>query len=63
MNLPKQLKAWRGVKGEGRMARGKFSQADAADRLGVPVKTYIDWEQGRRVPRGLALSALLERIK
>jgi DNA-binding transcriptional regulator YiaG len=63
MNLSKRLKAWRGVKGKGRSARGEFSQAEAARRLGVPPKTYLDWEQARRVPRGFALQALLERIK
>jgi DNA-binding transcriptional regulator YiaG len=48
------LKNWR--RGTG------LSQRDAALKLGVPKKTLQDWEQGRRTPRGLALSALLDRI-
>lgn len=63
MNVSKQLRAWRGVKGKGNATRGNFSQEEAAERLGIPVGTYRDWEQGRSAPRGIALSALLERIK
>jgi len=62
MNLSKKLKEWRGVKGSGRKARGEFSQVAAAARLGVPARTYTDWEQGRRTPRGIALQTILERI-
>ncbi len=62
MTIAQILKRWRGVKGEGRTARGKFSQAQAAERIGVPLKTYTDWEQGRREPRGLSRQALLGKV-
>ena len=61
MNIPKKLKDWRGVTKTRR--RGEFSQAAAAARLGVNVRTYQQWEQGRRAPRGLALAALVGRMK
>jgi putative transcriptional regulator len=54
MNLKKQLKDWRRSK--------KLSQSEAAETLGVSVRTLQEWEQGRRTPRGLALTSLLERI-
>jgi len=61
MNIPKMLKRWRGVsKGK---PRGEFSQAEGSGRLGVNLRTYQQWECGRRAPRGLALSALVEMIK
>ncbi|MDE7454029.1 MAG: helix-turn-helix domain-containing protein, partial [Clostridia bacterium] len=28
----------------------KLSQKQVADKLGVPVSTYANWEQGRRMP-------------
>jgi DNA-binding transcriptional regulator YiaG len=61
MNLPKQLKAWRGVSKT--KPRGEFSQAEASAKLGVSIRTYQEWEQGRMTPRGIALQALLERIE
>jgi len=33
-----------------RAARGKRSQAEAAEVLGVPKKTFIQWERSRRTP-------------
>lgn len=64
--LAKKLRAWRGVPEDAAPgdhgARGEFSQAEAAEHLGVPLKTYLNWEQGRRSPRGLALAAVLEKI-
>jgi transcriptional regulator with XRE-family HTH domain len=56
-----QLKAWRRVD-DANDGRGDFTQSDAAARLGVPLKTYIDWEQGRHGPRGLALATVAQRI-
>jgi DNA-binding transcriptional regulator YiaG len=53
--LGKQLKEWRGKK--------KLTQAAAATRLGVSLRTFQEWEQGRMAPRGFALSALMERIE
>lgn len=57
---PETLKSWR--------ARLGFTQASAAEALGVPVGTYRDWEQGRwaeTLPRYLALAcaALARKIK
>jgi len=43
--------------------RGEFGQAEASAKLGVNLRTYQQWESGRRAPRGLALAALAERIK
>jgi DNA-binding transcriptional regulator YiaG len=43
--------------------RGKRSQSAAARKLGVPVKTFQNWEQGVRIPRGLALEALRKKIR
>ena len=62
MKISAQLKAWRNVN-DSNNGRGDFTQHEAADFLGVPVKTYIDWEQGRRGPVGIALQAVEERIK
>jgi DNA-binding XRE family transcriptional regulator len=55
MNLSAQLRAWRKRRDE--------TQVEAAASLGVPTKTYIDYEQGRRTPRGLALTTILAVIK
>lgn len=49
-----RLKTWRHQRG--------FSQRDAAQVLGVPKRTLQDWEQGRRRPRGLSLTALCEKL-
>jgi len=54
VNVPKQLKAWR--------KKLRLTQPAAATELGVSVRTYQEWEQGRMAPRGIALQALLERI-
>ena len=40
--LSKNLKALR--------TENKLSQKQIADKLGVPVSTYANWEQGRRMP-------------
>jgi DNA-binding transcriptional regulator YiaG len=64
VTLSAQLKKWRGVSGKGKGLRGdNFTQEEAAGRLGVPLATYKDWEQGRKSPRGLALEVVLGRIK
>jgi putative transcriptional regulator len=39
-----------------------LTQADFAARLGVPVETVRNWEQGKRMPRGPA-RALLKLIE
>lgn len=64
-DIAEQLRAWRGVDGAAgdHGARGEFSQAEAAKKLGVPLKTYLNWEQGRRAPRGLALQTIVALIE
>jgi DNA-binding transcriptional regulator YiaG len=54
-NLSKTLKAWR--------ARKKLTLEAAARALAVSRRSYEKWEYGQRIPRGMALTALLERIK
>ena len=61
MDLAKQLKAWRGVTGRGRKARGEMSQTEAAKRLGVPLRTYQKWEQGETQPADFALKFVLQK--
>lgn len=48
MSFASQLKAW----------RGERAQPEAAAALGVPPRTYQNWEQGHREPRGLARAAV-----
>src|SRR5713226_6310198 len=49
------LKAWRSTH--------KLSQSQAAERLGVPLKTLQNWEIARTKPQGFAESALLKMIR
>jgi putative transcriptional regulator len=39
-------------------ARTKLTQAEFAARIGVPVETVRNWEQGKRTPRGPARALL-----
>ena len=39
-------------------ARTKLTQAQFAARIGVPIETVRNWEQGKRSPRGPARSLL-----
>ncbi len=39
--------------------RLKLSQADFAQRFGIPQRTVQEWEQGRRRPEGAARTLLL----
>jgi transcriptional regulator with XRE-family HTH domain len=55
MNVSTALKAWRKARG--------LVQSRAAAALGVPPKTYVDWEQGRHAPRGFALQALTQKLE
>jgi DNA-binding transcriptional regulator YiaG len=48
------LKSWR--------ARNGLSQSEAAERLGVPLKTLQNWEIARTKPQGFAEAALLKII-
>jgi hypothetical protein len=61
MKISAELRAWRNVD-LALNSRGDFTQQEAADFLGVPLKTYIDWEQGRRGPVGIALRVVQKRI-
>jgi DNA-binding transcriptional regulator YiaG len=50
------FKAWREVMG--------MTQVEAAEHLGVPsVRTLQNWEIGRTMPTGLALSMVLKVIR
>lgn len=42
LDLAAQAKAWRGARG--------LTQVDAAERLGIPVRTWQHLEQGRGFP-------------
>jgi putative transcriptional regulator len=39
-------------------ARPKLTQAEFASRIGVPIETVRNWEQGKRSPRGPARALL-----
>lgn len=39
-----------------------FTQEMAAAELGIPAKTFHQWVQGRRTPRGLTLEMLKQKI-
>src|SRR5262245_27002063 len=39
-------------------ARTKLTQAEFAARIGVPIETVRNWEQGKRSPRGPARALL-----
>jgi DNA-binding transcriptional regulator YiaG len=60
MDVSVKLKAWRGADALG---RGAFTQVEAAEFLGVPFRTYQDWELGRSCPTGMGLASLLETIR
>ncbi|HRO00998.1 MAG TPA: helix-turn-helix domain-containing protein [Nitrobacter sp.] len=38
--------------------RARLTQVEFAQRLGVPVETIRNWEQGKRIPRGPARALL-----
>ena len=38
--------------------RAQLTQLEFASRLGVPVETIRNWEQGKRMPRGPARALL-----
>ena len=46
------------VYARGVRARTKLTQAEFAARIGVPVETVRNWEQGKRTPRGPARALL-----
>jgi putative transcriptional regulator len=46
------------VYAKGIRARAKLTQAEFAARIGVPIETVRNWEQGKRTPRGPARALL-----
>jgi putative transcriptional regulator len=46
------------VYARGVRARTKLTQAEIAARIGVPIETVRNWEQGKRSPRGPARALL-----
>ena len=42
--------------------RRRFTQEEAAAKLGVSVRTLQNWEIARNMPRGFGLAALLKVI-
>lgn len=55
MKIIETLKAWRSARG--------LTQATGAAKLGVPVGTLRDWEQGRRTPKPATWETILRRMK
>lgn len=53
--MKRKLRDWR--------RRWQLTQLQAAAALGVPLKTFRNWEQGQRTPRGLALDALTLKLQ
>ena len=52
--LPQLLRRWR--------RRYGLTQAGAAEILGVSKRAVENWEQGRAIPRSLALEALTSKL-
>ena len=58
--LPAILKQWRAIAGkDGR----PLKMAKAARRLGIPYRTWQDWEYGKHQPRGVAKRLLLAMLQ
>ncbi len=55
VSLTERLYQWR--------KKNDFSQSEAALKLQVSTRTFQEWEQGRAVPRHLALEAVNALIK
>jgi DNA-binding transcriptional regulator YiaG len=54
MELSEQLETWR--------KRLGMTQREAAGYLGVSVRTFENWSQGRCSPKGFALKSLVEKM-
>lgn len=50
----KMIQRWR--------AKNGFTQQDAADHLGISIRTLQNWEIARNMPNGYGLKALLAEI-
>jgi DNA-binding transcriptional regulator YiaG len=59
---PRRHQAFSALVLEWRTAR-KLTQAKAAALLGVPLRTFQDWEYARRAPQGLALELITAKLK
>lgn len=40
-----------------------WTQADAAERLGVPLRTFQNWEQGRALPNQFTQDVIESKLK
>lgn len=58
--MPKKLKPF---SARIKSARGKRTQQQAADTIGVSIKTYVNWEQGRNTPDAFKQRALLDALR
>lgn len=65
MKAGKAARATRVEPTEASIARTKLglSQSEFADLLGVSVRTFQDWEQGRRSPTGAAKTLLRVAVR
>ena len=44
-------------------AKNGFTQQDAADHLGISIRTLQNWEIARNMPNGYGFKALLAELK
>ena len=54
-HLARMLQEWRSTK--------DFSQRDAADALGISIKSLQNWEQERSMPQGIGLAILVKMLQ
>lgn len=52
------------LKNKLKAAREKLglTQKQFAEKIGVPYRTLVSWENDQRTPRGFALTALMEKL-
>jgi len=44
-------------------AKAKLTQKQAAELLGVPFRTYQDWEYGKRTPPDYVMQSITDKLK
>ena len=54
-HFARMFQEWREGKG--------FSQRDAADALGISIKSLQNWEQERSMPQGIGLTILMKLLQ
>ena len=54
-HFARMLREWRSTKG--------FSQRDAAEALGISIKSLQNWEQERSMPQGIGLTILAKMLQ